>query len=74
MECRSWQLWIIHLMPMDKENIQCEFELCIYQHLGFCLLDDIHINAYGMCEDAMLVEIPHYLLDRYKRQHREKYI
>ena len=37
--------------------MKCEFTYCVHNENGFCLLEEIAVNAWGMCEECILVDI-----------------
>ena len=51
----------------------CEFPFCIYNQDNQCALDEISINAYGVCDDAIYFNISEYELSDYKKRTLEKY-
>jgi hypothetical protein len=53
--------------------ITCEFDFCIYNESGKCDLEEININAYGMCEECMLPNIPENILNKYKKKLLDKF-
>lgn len=38
--------------------MKCDFSCCIYNKNDACILSDIRINGFGMCEECILVSIP----------------
>lgn len=38
--------------------LTCDFNLCIYQKEGHCILDAIDINSCGICDNAIVVDLP----------------
>ena len=52
--------------------MNCELEYCIYNDMYTCILDEIQINSYGMCEDCELITIPKEKLEKYKKQRLNK--
>ncbi len=51
-------------------NLTCTFDLCIYQEDGKCTLNEISINNYGMCDEAIVITLPEDELSRLKQKHR----
>lgn len=49
-------------------NLTCNFDFCIYNQDNMCRIGSIHINAYGMCDDCILVMIDDEDLDTMKRK------
>ena len=37
--------------------MKCEADYCIYNRDFLCVLDEIQLNALGMCDECMLVSI-----------------
>jgi len=37
--------------------MKCEFVYCIYNEDSLCVLEEIRINALGMCEECIMVTI-----------------
>ena len=37
--------------------MKCEFDYCIYNSDYFCTLNEIEVNAWGMCDCCILVSI-----------------
>ena len=47
--------------------IKCDFDYCIYNKKYKCTLDEINVNAFGMCEDCVLVHLDEKLLEKQKQ-------
>lgn len=50
----------------------CAFSLCIYQNAGKCTLPAVDINNMGLCESAVVIELPDVQLHSYKKELIEK--
>lgn len=48
----------------------CEVDSCIYNDDYKCLIDEMQINALGMCEECILVSIPDAILKTLKEKQR----
>lgn len=57
---------------MEKEEILCENEFCIYQENGKCILDVIELDISGMCQSCIYINISQEELDEKKKKLREK--
>lgn len=53
--------------------IACELDLCIYHRCGMCSLSNFSINALGMCENAVLIDVEEEDLNYYKVKTLEKW-
>lgn len=49
--------------------MRCEDEYCIYNEAYVCILNEIAINASGMCEECTIVSLPDDELISRKREH-----
>lgn len=38
--------------------LTCDFKLCVYQDGGRCILESIDINECGMCDSAVVLDLP----------------
>lgn len=48
-------------------KIMCENEFCVYQNYNnTCILDDIHLDIQGNCQDCIYVNIDYNLLKEAK--------
>ena len=52
--------------------MKCEFSYCIYNNARDCILDEIHINAIGMCEACEIVSIPEEDLKKHKKEQLDR--
>lgn len=43
--------------------MKCEYNYCIYNSSYECLLNDIQINALGMCENCIIVGLEEKFLE-----------
>jgi hypothetical protein len=50
--------------------MRCEFSFCIYNKNAKCILDEVEINAFGMCDDCIIVSVNADFIDAEK----EKYL
>jgi len=48
--------------------MKCEFDFCVYNRDFACILDEIQINALGMCENCEIIAVPKTVLDHRKQQ------
>ena len=48
--------------------MECEFDYCIYNREFICILDQIHINSFGMCEMLEIITIPKENLEKCKEK------
>ena len=48
--------------------MKCDLEFCIYNNGNSCILDEVYINGFGMCEDCILVSVPPKALECLKRE------
>jgi len=48
--------------------MRCDFEYCIYNKGFICILDDIWINAVGVREECIIVEIEKEQLEKLKEE------
>lgn len=53
---------------MEKEEILCENEFCIYQENGKCILDVIELDISGMCQSCIYVNISQEELNKKKKE------
>lgn len=53
-------------IAMPANTPKCGFGYCVYQEDDRCTLDNIRINQYGMCNDALIINIPSQILNEYK--------
>ena len=51
--------------------IKCEFDHCKYNKNFECILDKISVNAFGMCEECILVSFERDFLEKKKEEQRE---
>lgn len=54
--------------------MNCEFNLCIYNYATQCILNEIEINVYGMCDSCVLIDIPESIIDELKQDKFDAYI
>lgn len=54
--------------------MNCEFYLCIYNYANQCILNEIEINVYGMCDSCVLIDIPESVIDELKQNKLDNYI
>jgi len=47
--------------------MKCDFNYCIYSKKCACILDEIQIDSFGMCETCEMVAIPKNSLEEYKK-------
>lgn len=57
---------------MEKEEILCENEFCIYQENGKCILDVIELDISGMCQSCIYINISQEELNKKKKKLREE--
>ena len=48
--------------------MKCEFEYCVYNNNFDCLLREIHVNAFGMCDDCILISLDEAFLNDIKEK------
>ena len=48
--------------------MKCEFSYCVYNEEFTCILDEIQIDALGMCEACEIVAVPKETLEKYKKK------
>lgn len=48
--------------------MNCNFNLCIYQLNGFCTIDCIEINEWGMCDTCILIDMEDDFLQEKKNE------
>ena len=48
--------------------MKCEFDYCVYNNSFTCILKEIEINSFGMCEACELVAVPEGKLEEYKKK------
>jgi hypothetical protein len=48
--------------------LTCDFKLCVYQDGGQCILESIDINEYGMCDNAIVFDLPDERIDCEKKR------
>jgi hypothetical protein len=53
--------------------MRCEYDFCIYNFKNCCTVEEVEINAVGMCASIMLVDIPHEQLNESKEAQLTKY-
>lgn len=53
-----------------KKLLTCELELCVYNSGSQCILDQIQIDAQGMCCTCILVSFEKALLEQAKETQR----
>ena len=53
--------------------MKCENLYCIYEKDGECILDEIEINASGMCGECILVSMHFEALDKLKEIQRKEF-
>lgn len=46
----------------------CENEICIFNKEGKCTLDTISLDAIGLCEDCVIVELDEALIEKEKER------
>lgn len=46
--------------------MKCDFNWCVYNKDKKCLLEEISINVFGVCDDAVSVSIPEEKMNSYK--------
>ena len=67
----SFKLYImrycINFEEVAKMPINCEFDHCKYNKNFKCVLDEISVNAFGMCEDCILVSFERDFLEKKKK-------
>ena len=53
--------------------MKCECELCIYNLHNYCNIDDVEINASGMCDSIIFVTVSPDQLDELKEKQLAKF-
>ena len=48
--------------------MKCEFDYCVYNKDWVCILDEIRINAIGMCDACEVVTLSKELLEECKKK------
>ena len=51
--------------------MQCEQEYCVYNENSNCLVRDISVNIFGMCESCIIVSLDEELLEKEKKRQRD---
>lgn len=51
---------------MEKTQIICENEFCIYQLNGYCQLDTIEVGCLGTCDSCIVINISEAELNKKK--------
>ncbi len=51
--------------------MKCEFDYCIYQRDGKCIVDRIQINSQGMCDACIVLSLEGAFLQEIKRKKLE---
>ncbi len=52
--------------------MRCELDYCIYNHAKECSLETIEVNAFGMCDDCILLTLDEEILEEVKRMQAER--
>jgi len=52
--------------------MRCEYDYCVYNKGGNCLLDEIEINPVGMCGSCEIVNISEEDMELYTEKHLDK--
>ena len=47
--------------------MKCEFDYCIYNKEYACILDEIQIDALGICASCEIVVIQKEIVEKYKK-------
>ncbi|MDO4270006.1 MAG: hypothetical protein Q4C72_03680 [Eubacteriales bacterium] len=50
---------------------ECENKWCVYYEASRCVLTDISVNAYGMCDCCIMAEVDEEALGALRRRQRE---
>ena len=50
----------------------CEFDYCIYNKKYACILDKIHMNSLGMCDECEMVTVSEKILEAGKAARLKK--
>jgi len=48
--------------------MKCEFNYCIYNREYDCILCEIQINSFGMCEDCEIITVPEETIKKLKKK------
>lgn len=50
--------------------MECQNKLCAYYHANECILDEISVDASGMCADCICIELDDGMLELKRRAKR----
>ena len=53
--------------------MNCENLYCIYEKDGACVLDEVGINANGLCSECILVSLSFEALEKLKQIQRDEF-
>ena len=48
--------------------MNCEFDACLYNQAHRCILENIQIDDWGMCEDCEAIRLPPETFEAYKKK------
>ena len=57
----------------DKMIISCENYFCIYEKDGKCVLEEVEIDAHGVCGDCVYPCVDFEKLEQIKENYRKNY-
>ena len=48
--------------------MKCEFNYCVYNREQICILNEIKINSFGICEPCEMIDIPNNIIEKHKNK------
>ncbi len=55
----------------NVREVNCELDYCIYNRSGKCIVGQIQINSFGMCDEFIIVSIDKEYLEGAKQKQLE---